>query len=1084
MRHYIIAEGSKGGKGSSGYRAPVESENTLRAIQYATIVDVISEGPIVGLADADKGIYLNETPLRTNGGTLTMQDVSWELRNGLPEQDPLQFADASSSEHSVGVEVSNLYPRAVGPDSGKYQFSVTNQLVTRLRVTLGVQALYKTLTNQSNAGDIVPATVSYKVSVYNASNSAIYTTSRKLEGKTTSQYLWEITIDLDDNGPWLVSIEKTSADSTTSDINNDLYFSSYTEIIGYSFSYPNTALVAVSASAESFGNSVPTRAYKIKGLMVKVPSNYTPATRTYSGVWDGTFKTAWTDNPAWVFYDLVTNERYGAAFYLPWAYTSAQDLCDKWTLYEIARVCDELVPDGFGGYEPRYSFNYQIFGAEDAAQVLQSVASVFHGMSYWSSGLVYAKSDYPTDPIRTINQANVLEGKITYSTGSIQERHSVVHVTWNDPDDMYKAAVEAVYDWDLVEKIGYNPVDSVAYGCTSRGQANRHGLWVLATEAEDIVVTVEMGLDSFDYLPGDVVRIADPAFMGYRAGGRIKDITGTTITLDAGFETVSGETYTLVINAADGTEESRKVTAVTGSQVRVASAYSKEFAALPVWSMLGTQSAPGRYSVTKITEKSKGTLEVQLKEVNPNKYASIEQGLTLEQLPTQRTGRGAPETPDGLNVHETIAVEGGYLVCKALFSWSSLASSDFGAATSWRVQTKDPYGNIATYDWQDSSSISFSHIPTGYWTFAVMGRSSSGLTSAWAEITVAIQGVAAPADVTGLRALQDGDSVDLLWNANNDLNFDRYEVREGYTWDTASVIAARVYEPTLTVPVSFEREHSFLVKAVSTAGTYSNNAAGVKIMVKNLSDKNVFVAWADLSAIEPEWRDVTEQSWQDLDVDWAYRVDNGYHDNTRFVENSLRLISVDGTWEQQDEATKWQDYGDAAVLTLVEGAVYGVWTSTIKDLGRAVGAEVYRDIFYIASGGAQVETEVRTSIDGDVWSDWVPFVRHATMLQYIQYRLILSTPDAENPPTVTRLYVVVDMPDIVRSGRIEVSANGAIIEYGYDYARQPSVVITADGADRQAKLVGEPGLSECVVKVIGVDSADVGGVVNWTSRGY
>lgn len=1064
MRHYIIAEGSKGGKGGGGYRAPVESENSLRAIQYATIVDVISEGPIVGLADSDKGIYLNETPLRTSGGTLTMQDVSWELRAGLPEQDPLPFADASSSEHSVGVEVSKLYPRAVGPDSGKYQFSVTNQLVTRLRITLGVQALYKTLTNQSNAGDIVPTSVSYKVSVYNSSNASIYTTSRKLEGKTTSQYLWQLLIDLDDNGPWLVVVEKTSEDSTTSDINNDLYFSSYTEIIGYSFSYPNTALVAVSASAESFGNSVPTRAYKIKGLMVKVPSNYAPATRTYSGIWNGTFKTAWTDNPAWVFYDLVTNERYGAAFYLPWAYTSAQDLCDKWTLYEIARVCDELVPDGFGGYEPRYSFNYQIFGAEDAAQVLQSVASVFHGMSYWSSGLIYAKSDYPTDPIRTINQTNVLEGKITYSTGSIQERHSVVMVTWNDPADMYKAAVEAVYDWDLVEKFGYNPVDSVAYGCTSRGQANRHGLWVLATEAEDIVVTVEMGLDSFDYLPGDVVRIADPAFMGYRAGGRIKEMDGITITLDADFETVSGEAYTLVINAADGSEESRKVSSISGNQVRVTSAYSKEFAELPIWSMLGTQTAPGSYSVTKITEKSKGALEVQLKEVNPNKYAAIELGLKLESLPTQRSSRGAPETPDGLNVHETIAVEDGELVCKALFSWSSLASSDFGAAINWRVQTKDPFGNLITYEWQDSSSRAFSHVATGYWTFSVMGRSAAGLTSAWADITVAIQGVAAPSDVTGLRALQDGDAIDLLWNANTDINFDRYEVREGYTWDTASVIAARAYESTLTVPVSFEREYSFLIKAISTAGTYSNNAASVRISVANLSDKNVFVAFDEFAV--------------------ANYTGVGTHNKTRFVANNLRLINIEGRWSEQNSTTTWQDYGDAMVLTLVAGAVYGVWTSTIKDLGRAVGADVYKDIFYVAADGAKVETEVRTSIDGSVWSNWAPFVRHATTLRYIQFRLILSTPSAERQPIVTRLYVVVDMPDIVRSGRQTVAVGGEIIEYGHNYTIRPSVVITADGAAKQAKIVGSPGLSECRVVVVDVGEKDVGGIINWTVRGY
>lgn len=1082
MRHYIIAEGSKSGKGGSSYRAPVESANTLRAIQYATIVDVVSEGPIVGLEDGDKSIYLNETPLRTSGGTLTMQDVGWETRYGLPEQEPLPYADASSAEYSVGVEVTNLYPRAVGPDSGKYQFSVTNPLITRLRVTLGVNALYRTLTNQSNAGDIVPTSLSYRVCLRNNSDETIYETSRKLEGKTMSQYLWELLIDLDDNGPWLCTVEKTSTDSTTSYNINDLYLSSYTEIIGYSFSYPNTAIVAVSASAESFGNTVPTRAYKIKGLIVKVPDNYDSENRTYTGIWDGTFKSAWTDNPAWVFYDLVTNERYGAAYYLPWAYTSACELCDKWFLYEIARICDELVPDGYGGYEPRYTLNYQIFGAENAAQVLQSVASVFHGMSYWSSGLVFAKCDYPTDPLRTINQTNVIEGKITYSTGSIQERHSVVLVTWNDPDDMYKSAIEAVYDWDLVEKFGYNPVSSVAYGCTSRGQAYRHGLWVLATEADDFIATVEMGLDSFDYLPGDIVRIADPAFMGFRAGGRIKAISGRTITLDADFEAVSGETYTLVINTSDGGEESRKATAIEGARVTVASPYSKEFVELPVWSMLGSRSAPGQYSITKITEKSKGRLEVQLKEVNPNKYAQIEQGLTLERLPTQRQERNAPEAPSGLKVTETTVVENNDLVNKVVLSWEAYTSSDFGAAVKWRVETKDPFGNVRLYDWQDVNYLELSGIVTGTWDFSVMGQASSGLMSVWSLITRDIMGVEPPADITGLRVRQDGDVVDLLWDANTDLNFSHYEVREGYSWETGALVAQALTAPNLVAPVSFEREHTFWVKAVNSVGGYSRNAAGLSIVVSDLSGKNVFVAWDEFSGLR--WSDVAGVTWEDMNGLTWQNVYDGEHDNTCFAQNDLTLLSIDGTWEEQGFVTTWQDYGGQEVLTLIDGTASGTWTSAVKDLGKILNAEVYHDINAIALGGASVRIEVRTSLDGEFWGGWAEFIRHNTTLRYIQYRLILTSANLDNPPRVTRLYVVVDMPDVIHSGRQLVGIGGTVIEYGFDYTIQPSVVITADGAENQAKLIGGPEVSNCIVKVIGVNDEDVGGIVNWTVRGY
>lgn len=1063
MKHIIIAEGSKKG---GGYRAPVEHANTLQALQFAHIIDVVSEGPIVGMAESDKGIYLNETPLRTQGGAVTMQGVKWGLWRGMPDQESLPYIAASAAEKSVGIEVTKLYPRAKGPDSGKHQFSVTNTQATKLRITLAVMALYETLTNKNNAGDIVPASVSYKVYVYNNKEEKIYETARTLKGKTMSRYAWELVIDLDGEGPWLATVEKTSADSTKSTLANDLYVSSYTEIVGYSFSYPNTAMVGIAASAEAFGSSVPSRAYKIKGLVVKVPSNYDPEKRTYSGIWDGSFKSAWTDNPAWVFYDLVTNERYGVAYYLPWSYTSARELCDKWTLYEIAQICDELVPDGFGGQEPRYTFNYQVMGAADAVEVIQSVASVFHGMSFWSSGLIFARCDYPTDPIRTVNQANVIEGKITYSTGSIQERHSVVHVTWNDPEDLYKPAIEAVYDWDLVEKFGYNPVDTVAYGCTSRGQAHRHGLWVLASEADDLIVTVQMGLDSFDYLPGDIVRIADPSFMGFRAGGRAKEINGTEVTLDAEFVPDGDESYTLVINAADGTEEARKVIKFDGAKVTVSSPYTKEFAELPVWSMLGTKVQPGQFAIQRLTEKGNAVMEVQLKEIKPGKYMYIEQGLSLEKLPTQRDGRTSPQAPKGLSIHETMATENGTLVNKVLLSWDAMTSSDFGAAVKWRVQTVNPFGNREDYPWQDTSSILLDNLMTGVWTFSVMGQSANGLMSAWAHLEAPVGGIAAPSSISGLRAIQDGGNIDLMWDKCPDINFSHYEVREGWTWSTGNVVADRLLTNSYSMPVAFEREYSYMVKAVNTVGKYSQSAAHVSIKVQDLPDLNVFVAWDEFNLSNA-----------------GEEILGGTHENTRLIENSRTLLMVDGTWEEQPDWT-WQDYGDSHVLTLDEGVAEGVWTSEIKDIGKALSAYVSHDVFYIASEGAFVRVEARTSIDNDVWSDWVTFVPRLMTLRYIQYRIVLSASDPENVPVVTRIYVVVDMPDEIRSGRLIIDAGGTMVEYGYDYTIQPSVVLTADGADRQAKIVGEPGLRGCLVQVLDPDNNDVGGIINWTARGY
>lgn len=771
MTHRIIS-GRKGKGGGGGYRAPVESPNTLQSIQYVTLTDVVSEGPIVGLYDGDKSIYLNETPLRTSGGSLTLPDVSWNVRLGTPDQTALPYDSGAETEVGVSAEVTNLYPKGEGPDSGRFQFSVTNELVTRLRITLGVQALYETRLDQDHAGDMVPAAVGYRIVIADGNGRTIKDYRDTLKGKTTSQYFWDRLFDLKGPAPWLVTVYKTTADSASSSLNNDLYISSYTEIVGYSFTYPNTALVSLSASAETFSGSVPSRVYRVKGLKVRVPSNYDPETRAYSGVWDGTFKLAWTDNPAWVLYDLVTNDRYGVDKYLPRAFTATHDLCDKWYLYRIAQICDELVPDGKGGQEPRYTFNGQIMGAGECRDVIQSIASTFHGFTYWSSGLIYARADYPSDPIRTITQANVGGGVITYSSASMQERHSVAQVTWHDPDDLGRAHVESVYDWEAYRRLGYRPIQITAYGCYSRGQAHRHGLWLLATEATPWTATVEMGLDGFDLLPGDIVKLADPAWMGYRASGRVKGVSGATVTLDAPFESVDGESYQISVCDDEGTEETIPVTGIDGAVVTVERAFAKSFAPDAVWSMAGTQSEPRQFRVQNIKETAKGTIQVTLLEYAPNKYLEIEQGLRLEDPPSRRALKDGVEAPMDLSVAETTATVNGRLVQKALFSWRQ-AAADF-SVIGYRVQHIDPLGNVRTSGWSPDLSFELTNVISGAWTFKVQAATFDGRHSGWATLEHPMVGISAlkPANVGALRLSEWGymqkdgvhvSNVDVAW---------------------------------------------------------------------------------------------------------------------------------------------------------------------------------------------------------------------------------------------------------------------------------------------------------------------------------
>ena len=1439
-RNNAIVSGSKGKGGGGSYRAPVEALNSLQSIQYVNLVDVVSEGPIVGLYDGDKSIYMNETPLRTGGGSLTLNDVSWSVRLGTPDQSALPYNSGSESEVGVGAEVTNLYPKGQGPDRGKYQFSITNDLVTRLRITLGVQSLYRTLTDQDHAGDIVEASVSYRILIQDADGKTVKDYSRTLSGKTTSQYLFSLMFDLSGSAPWLVTVYKESQDSSTATLQNDLYISSYTEIVGYSFSYPNTALVSISASAESFSGSVPSRVYRVKGLKIRVPSNYNPETRIYSGVWDGTFKLAWTDNPAWVLYDIISNDRYGVAKYLPLHFMQGRDLCDKWFLYEIAQLCDVMVPDGHGGTEPRFTFNGQIMGAGDAKEVMQSIASVFHGMTYWSSGLIYARSDYPNDPVRTITQANIIGGKVTYGTGSMQERHSVALVTWYDPDDMGRAHIEAVYDWELYKQLGYRPIESVAYGCYSRGQANRHGLWLLASESDQWTATVEMGLDAFDLVPGDIVRLADPAWMAYRASGRIKGISadGFTVTLDAPLELSSGVYASLSICDADGKEETRAITSVSGSAVFVAEAFTHDFVESAVWSVSSAEAEPRQFRIQNIKETDKATVQLTLTEFNPNKYQQIEYGLKLEDPPYRAPLKSEVQEPVNLKVMESTARVNGRMVEKALFSWSL---SQFGV-TQFRVRTTDPLGNRKYSSWIDSSSYELSDVSGGSWAFEVQARTFDGRVSAWARLDTELAGMEAanpsnvktltleewgymqrdgvhisnvtatweppamslnqiecfevwyrysasaswqlymladrsetqtditnvltgrklsvmvkvrsvlsvsssgvtqsldivgkdaipttpgnfavsknplnraellcswdaipdidcngyriylnsviavnqtfdtqaavtvaksgeykidlvsidnsgqlskktsqtltvlvlpddvtglkaeqssddksvvilswdavpgedishyeirqgiswddsiivtpkelltstqaritaegsytwwvvawttankrsqcpqsvsgtfslkpsppsnlsvsqdlydstrlviswvrspdpdvvsyevrngfvwseadvmtvtaenrltltidasqdfairvraknsagfespeiavsysadlePSNVTGFQAVQDGGSIDFLWNKNPETDISGYEIREGSSWESANVVATGITQTEAAAAVTVERTYKYLIKAVNRAGYESPLAASASVPVEALPPKNVIAEWDDID------------------------LQDGTHDGTVYTENPVTWQTAGGTFADYPDV-KWSEFGGELVLMLASGTT-GVWESPVRDLGRIVSANLAADFVRQVRAGSTAVLQYRTSQDGEIWTPYRIFTPHQERLRYVQYRIVFTAPEgAEAMPYVTILIFIVDMPDVVKSGRISVAGGGTEISYGFEFAVPPVVVITADGAQKRAVLVGTPETTKCAVQVVDAAGADVGGVVNWTAYGY
>jgi predicted phage tail protein len=579
--------GAGGGKGGSG-GAPKEDDDTLFSESKARVIDLLSEGEIVGLLNAEKSIYLNETPLQDSAGGSNFDDVSYSTREGTNSQTYIPGFSGTESGVGVGIPVTKEAPGAIIKT-----FSSTT--VDAVRVIIHTPAL---LDGDNDEGDLHGSTVSFKIWLEKDNDGGWYEAKAdSFTGKTSAKY--ERAYRLDIPSTWksagfttiAIKVERTSEDATSTKIQNEIYFNSYTIIIDNKLRYPNSALIATQVDARQF-TSIPRRAYEIKGVKIKVPSNYTPydpghcslsgyrrkdrcvqaggtwlgtspGDALYTGSWDGTFDIAWTCNPAWILYDLCTDERYGLGKWL-----SASQM-DKWSLYEIGKYCDSVdnsgnfigVDDGWDNKEARFACNLYLQGREEAFKVLNDISSAFRGMIYWQQGQISSVQDAPKDPVMNFSDANVIEGSFTYEGTSRKQRHNVAHVTWNNPEDFYRQNVEYVEDAPGIVNANNQifSTDVIAVGCTSQGQARRVGKWILYTERyETETVTFTTGMEGAAVRPGDIIKVADSHKAGIRYGGRIAaGSTTTTIKLDAPTSVTALKTYKLsLINTEEACVQS------------------------------------------------------------------------------------------------------------------------------------------------------------------------------------------------------------------------------------------------------------------------------------------------------------------------------------------------------------------------------------------------------------------------------------------------------------------------------------------------------------------------------------------------
>ncbi|MER1775311.1 host specificity protein J, partial [Proteus mirabilis] len=502
------------GKGGGGGSTPRLLDDNLKNKQFLNVIDLVSEGPIEGPVGGMSGFLLNGTPVADEDGNPNIHGVEVQWRSGTQTQEPLEDFPFVEKEIPVNVEVKKSTP---------ILRTISDQETDRVRFTLGVSALV----SQDDKGNQHDATVEMLIEV-NDGSGWTHAETAKITGKISGQYLESYIIDAPKKKPFQIRVSRLTDDSKSDLLKNGTVWASYTEITDAKFSYPNSAVVGMKIDKSQYGDT-PNRTYHIKGMIIQVPDNYDPESRTYTGIWTGRFKPAWSNNPAWVFYDLVTNERYGIGEMI------GSFGVDKFALYAIARYCDELVDDGFGNKEPRFTFNAYITSQRKAKEVLDDLASVFRGMPLWDGQQLTCFQDRPSDPVWTYTNSNVIDGKFKYTSTAKSARHNAIEVSWVNPSNGWSEEREFIQDDDLIQRFGGVNVKKVtAFGCTSRGQAHRVGKWILQTEKlEKDSVTFSTGREGINCISGDIIEVADDSFAGVKVGGRVLSVNGSTIIIDA-----------------------------------------------------------------------------------------------------------------------------------------------------------------------------------------------------------------------------------------------------------------------------------------------------------------------------------------------------------------------------------------------------------------------------------------------------------------------------------------------------------------------------------------------------------------------
>ena len=817
--------GGGGGKGGGGKAyTPSTAQDGLDSVQYAQLIDLISEGEIEGLKNGLKSIFINNTPLQNADNSYNFQNVSVYTTTGTQNQASIPISNNIENEISVGTQVLNGLPVIK---------SITSPNVDAARITITVPQL-QTFTDK---GDIVGASVNLQIAVQYAGGGFQTVIDDVISGRSGDLYQKDYIVNFTGSKPVDVRVTRVTADSADPKLSNAISFSALTEITYARLRYPNSALVGLRIDAEQF-SSIPSRSYLVRGIKIKIPNNATVDATTgrliYSGTWNGTLgAAAWCTCPSWILYDLLTSTRYGFGDHIQPA------SLDKWSFYSASVYANQLVADGFGGQEARFACNVNIQTQEEAFKVVNDLCSVFRAQSYWSTGTLTVSQDKPTDSAYLFTLANTLEGGFSYQNSSKKTRPTVALVSYLDLTTR-EIAIEAVEDSTAIAKYGVITTQVSAFACTSRGQASRIGKWLLYEENNSEIVSFVASIEAGVICrPGQVIEISDPMRAGSRRGGRISSATTTTITVDDATGLTLANSPTLSCILSDGSVQARAVLSITGKVIAVATAFSSAPNANSIWIFESNDLQTSTWRVLGVSEQDQCQYAVTAISYNASKYAYIEDGAPLLERDVSNLNE-IPAAPTNLAFTEALYSYQSQVRAKVIAGWKPVLG-----VNQYEVRWRKDSGNWTVIR-QPSVDFEILDITPGLFEFTVYSLNAAGKPSSTAlegSIT-ALGKTAPPSDVTGFISTIDPNiGVVFSWDVVPDIDASGYEIRRGDSWEAATLVT-QVSATTYKLGILPQGTTTYLIRALDTSGVYSSAAASTTVTISSPSTPSVTAAVA------------------------------------------------------------------------------------------------------------------------------------------------------------------------------------------------------------------------------------------------